>query len=341
MPRLRPTRCQRRVGERRAPAMRRSSDGSQQGGRIDTGRVFQVVPRAAPHPHLSLDLHGLPRQALHYRQRRRLGRFEVQRLDVGPLFGDLLRGRAHHRQDVLHRLLRRKRRPRHLDVEARPAAVEHVRGAQRLLHLRGPVLGGQVHWDRLLLLLEERLAQVLGQRRQDAVVGEEEVVLVAQRALRLVRLILGLQFGQPDHLGHARLLLLRQALLRGLLALAVPVLHNQAHLRVLVFPQGVRQIQPHRFVLPVDRRRRAERDDEVHQLVLLIQQPRGRVLLLARELGQRLDRFRHLRHVQRAPLAARLAAAHPVRFYTATRQPSRRQSAVAGQTSGRCGLRWD
>ncbi len=34
----------------------------------------------------------------------------------------------------------------------------HVGGLGRLAHLPGPVLAREIHWDRLLLLLEERLA---------------------------------------------------------------------------------------------------------------------------------------------------------------------------------------
>jgi hypothetical protein len=54
-------------------------------------------------------------------------------------------------------------------------------------------------------VLEELPAQRLGEHRQDAVVGEEEVVGIAQFALLLVVLEARAQLGEREHLVHTGL----------------------------------------------------------------------------------------------------------------------------------------
>lgn len=152
----------------------------------------------------------------------------------------MLHRRLNRRQHVLHNVRQRLARPRHLgfegrlervarpppgfffrkkaapgdlergggsatfsclDVEAVAPGEEEVGAPQRLADLLAPVLAlGQVDRDRLLLPLEEGLADRLGQGRKDSVVRQEEVVRVAQLSLCLVALVLCLELGEADDL---------------------------------------------------------------------------------------------------------------------------------------------
>lgn len=54
--------------------------------------------------------------------------------------------------------------------------------------------------ENILLLLEESLAQQLGERGHDALISHEHIVEVAQLALLLVRLVLLAQLADANHL---------------------------------------------------------------------------------------------------------------------------------------------
>ena len=85
-----------------------------------------------------------------------------------------------------------------------PAAVVAGVVALLLRHrtraLRRPGLFHKPDRDRLLLLLEKRLAQQPRQRRQHTLVGQEEIVRLGELAALLEDAILFAELGDADHL---------------------------------------------------------------------------------------------------------------------------------------------
>lgn len=166
------------------------------------------------------------------RQRHRVRAFDMDRFHVAPALRDeLLHHAVHHRCHVLRHLFRSERAQPDLHARRSRRAEMDQRAAQRALDLLGALAGGGhafggsgvgfllVHDDgealaRLVFLglvaFErdgygsfraagvERLAQEVGQQRDDALVGEEQIMLVAQLPLGFETLVFGFELADAD-----------------------------------------------------------------------------------------------------------------------------------------------
>ena len=88
--------------------------------------------------------------------------------------------------------------------EQRARRREEARPLDRLLQLLAEVLACEVDDGGLLALLEEGLADELGQHRDHPGVGEEDVVRAAQVTLGLVLDVLLLELGDADDMVFKR-----------------------------------------------------------------------------------------------------------------------------------------
>ncbi|PON70531.1 hypothetical protein PanWU01x14_079050, partial [Parasponia andersonii] len=149
----------------------------------------------------SLNLQPRIRQRLVNRQRKRLQQLHVEGPHIPPLPRHDLHDPIDGRHHILHNRFRAHRRLGDPHHATSPRPQEQQRRATRPLDLLLPILVPQIHghWD--LLLLEELLPQQPGQERHDALIGEEHVVGVAELALGLEGLVVGLELGEPEDLG--------------------------------------------------------------------------------------------------------------------------------------------